>query len=242
MSTTNLRKSITAIACLLLWGATGCQNNADKITPTTEATVQKIDQQIGTAPEKFIGKLNELFTLDMAAAATGYPASEANSSYDKTLQNPTTHSMQYSWEKGRTRSTKVSTMTINTPIDDVIELRWLKVTDRKFFEQQYQNPTAEQLKEADKAVKDALDQKQAAGEINQETKDGAKGLAAELGKNVRWDNVEGIGEAAKWNSKTQELKVFNGQIEFEIRIDLGLSNEAHLTKAKTAAAAILQKL
>lgn len=75
MPTTTLRKSITAIACLLLWGATGCQNNADKTTPTTEATIQKLDQQIGTAPEKFVGKLDELFTLDMAAAATGYAAS-----------------------------------------------------------------------------------------------------------------------------------------------------------------------
>lgn len=242
MYATHLRHCLPAITCLLLWGATGCQDNTAKPPATIEATIQKIDQQIGTTPEKFVGKLDELFTLDMAAAATGYPASEAKSSYDKTLQNPTTHSMQYSWDKGRTRSTKVSTMTINTPIDDVIELRWVKVTDRKTFEQHYQNPTAEQLKEADKAMNDALDQKQAAGEISQNAKESAKGLAAELGKNVRWDNVEGLGEAAKWNPKTQELKVFSGQIEFEIRIDLGLSNEAHLTKAKAAAAAILQKL
>ena len=71
-----MKKLILACVTLLLL-ATSCDGNKNEQKDTLETDLKNVINEHAKVADDFIGKLDELLTLEMAAAASGYPAAEA---------------------------------------------------------------------------------------------------------------------------------------------------------------------
>jgi hypothetical protein len=226
---------ITTLATFILVGCKSdgnSQNTAKKTDVTTEMN-KAVDKTLGKTTTQFDGKLDQLLTLDMAAVATGYKAAEAKAEYSKVLKSPATHSMKYSWKKGRKEYFKQLKEALE--VDDYVELAWVKNTDLNTFKRNYHTPTAEEIEAADKAVNKAMAEKVQSGSITKEQAGLAKDMAKGLGNGLSFTEIPNLGEYAVWNNKDKTLKTYYKGLEFEVRCVV--STDEAVNRAKSIAAA-----
>src|SRR5690606_15609550 len=91
--------------------------------------------------------------LQMASACSGLPSSEAKVDYNKIMTNPEYHSLAYSWKSDRKRVLDISGMKMEVPMNNMVQISWVKESDLKKFTFSYHNPTKEELANAQKAMK-----------------------------------------------------------------------------------------
>jgi hypothetical protein len=138
------------------------------------------------------------------------------------------------------------------PVKNQIELHGLKEGTLKSFKMAHRAPTAEELRQRDRAVNDAFDGKLGNKEINEKLekldkmkvdKATQKGVAQNLGNTfakvaMAYEDVSGLGDAASWNSFERRLYVLDKGVEMSVSVDLSDDNEIN----KKRAIAILKKL
>lgn len=231
---------ITIAFCLLL---ISCKS---KNSTAAETTLNKtIAEAAGETSTNWNGKLTELFTVEMAAAVTGYAQAEAKQDYNQVLKNAATHTLAYRWEKGRSKSIRnpINSKTMEIPTDDFIQLAWVRTTSLQQFKQNYHTPTAEEKANAEQAMKGKLKQMEKEGTISSEQSASAETIATGLGDGLSFTEIHGVGDYAVWNNKQKQLKVFYKELEFEITAEV--SNDEAVNKQKSIEAAkliIQQKL
>ncbi len=229
----------TAIVFCLLLIACKSKNNS-----TAETNLNKvINQTAGESTTDWSGKLTELFTLEMAAAVTGYAPAEAKQDYNQVLKNSSTHSLAYRWEKGRSKAINnpINNKTMEVPADDFIQLAWVRATTLNEFKRNYHTPTAEEKANAEQAMKGKLKQMEQEGAISSEQSAAAENIATGLGDELSFTEVPGVGEYAVWNNKQKQLKVFYKGLEFEITAELASDEVVNKQKSIEAAKLIIQK-
>ena len=69
----------------------------------------------------------------------------------------------------------------------------------------------------------------------------AKMLSETIGFDFEYLEINGIGDAAVWEHKVNDLKVLVGDYQFTVNVDLNKGNDYDLEKAKLIAKAIIQK-
>lgn len=234
-------KKITSTAitlCLLLLSCKSKNNS------TAETKLNKVvNETVGESSADWDGKLTELFTLEMAAAVTGYAQAEAKQDYNQVLKNTATHSLAYRWQKGRSKSISnpINNKTMEIPTDDFIQLAWVRATTLKQFKQNYHTPTAEEKTNAEQAMKGKLKQMEKEGAINSEQSASAETIATGLGDRLSFTEIPGVGDYAVWNNKQKQLKVFYKGLEFEITAELASDEAVNKQKSIEAAKLIIQK-
>jgi hypothetical protein len=190
-------------------------------------------------------KLDNLLTLEQAANLAGLQAGTAKTKYSKVMKNSAYHSVKYAWESDRKKDMSDVGIDMVVPVKNQIELHGLKEGTLKSFKMTYRVPTAEELKQRDKAVNDALDGKSGNKEVNEklETLDKMKvdkatqkGVAQNLGNMfakvaMAYEDVAGIGDAASWNSFERRLYVLDRGVETSISVDLSDDNSINKEKA-----------
>jgi len=72
-------------------------------------------------------------------------------------------------------------------------------------------------------------------------KSSAKMLSETIGFDFEYLEINGIGDAAVWEYKVNDLKVLVGEYQFTVNVDLNKGNDYDLEKAKLIAKAIIQK-
>lgn len=191
----------------------------------------------GLSAEPWKDKLNQLLTLEMAAQVSGYSASEAKENYNQVLKNPETHSVKYSWKKGREGTIKnpVTKADMTVPVNDSIELSWVRDTTLSKFKANYHTPTEEELAQADAAINKKLVKMQDENKIDADQSQMAKGMASSFAEGLSFDEVPDVGDYAVWNNKAKEIKVFYKGLEFQIRVDV--SNDEAVNREKSVEAA-----
>lgn len=231
---------ITIAFCLLL---ISCKS---KNSSAAETTLNKtIAEAAGETSTNWNGKLTELFTVEMAAAVTGYAQAEAKQDYNQVLKNAATHSLAYRWEKGRSKGIRnpINNKTMEIPTDDFIQLAWVRTTTLQQFKQNYHTPTAEEKANAEQAMKGKLKQMEKEGTISSEQSASTETIATGLGDGLSFTEIPGVGDYAVWNNKQKQLKVLYKGLEFEITAEV--SNDEAVNKQKSIEAAkliIQQKL
>ncbi len=193
--------------------------------------------------ETWNGKLNQLLTLEVAANTSDYPAAEAKEEYNQVLKNPGTHSVKYSWEKGRegTIMNPVTKAEMTIPLDDSVELSWVQDTTLKKFKANYHTPTEQELANADAAIDKKLGEMQDEKKISADQSQAAKGMASSLAQGLSYDEVSDVGDYAVWNNKAKELKVFYKGLEFQVRVDVSNDEAVNRQKSVEAAQAIIKE-
>ena len=187
-----------------------------------EPTEQSADQTSGTAhqpADRWTGKLNELLTLEMAANSSGHAAPEAQEKYQKSSANPASHSIKYSWKKGREeiRKDPISGTDVKVPVDDTVEVAWVRDSSLSKFKASYRTPTQQELADAKTVAGEKLDKMKDEGRTDAEQSQAAKAMASTMGQDVSYDQVDGVGDYAVWNNKAKELRVFTQGLEFQVR-------------------------
>ena len=197
----------------------------------------------GQPAEKWNGKLDELLTLEMAAETSGFPSGEAEVDYNKVLKSPETHSVRYGWQKGRVQMIQnpVTKSEMKVPVEDSVELSWVRSTTLDKFKANYHTPTAQELAQADAAIENKVGEMQAEGRVSQQQAESAKGMASSLGKGLSYDEVSGVGDYAVWNNKHKELKVFYQGLEFQVRTVLSDEEAVNREKAVEVAQKIINE-
>lgn len=229
----------TAIAFCFLFIACKSKTNS-----TAETNLNKVaNETVGESTADWSGKLTELFTLEMAAAVTGYAQAEAKQDYNQVLKNTSTHSLAYRWEKGRSKAINnpINNKTMEIPTDDFIQLAWVRATTLKEFKHNYHTPTTEEKANAEQAMKGKLKQMEQEGTINHEQSTSAETIATGLGDGLSFTEITGVGDYAVWNNKQKQLKVFYKGLEFEITAELTSDETVNKQKSIEAAKLIVQQ-
>ncbi len=239
----NSRKLIFATS-FLFFLILSCGNKTDKASVDSNSEkLSEVKQKItsrNNCLEPFHGKPENILTKEMVAKYVDFEGAEVES---KTLAeglNQTELSKDYidmasidfKWYINRQRFKvmfgsihKIKLYKSKTPIDRF----YAKYHNRSPKEQ------AELKKLYDSLVLNSKEVKQKTDKSN------AKMLSEAIGFNFGYLPIDGIGDAAVWEHKVNDLKVLVGDYQFTVHVDLNKGNDHDLEKAKLIAKAIIDK-
>ncbi len=225
------------ILCMLM---VSCNSDTKKETHTNQVNTT-INKAFNSKKNNWNGKLDELFTQEMAAQALGYSIADAKKEYRQIFDNPDTHDLSYIWEMGREKEMNIPHVgKMMMPTDDRIDLQWVKSTTLEDFKNSYRTPTAEELKNAEKAMQERAAQLQKEGKLTPEQAKMATNLGGTLGSDVSYDEVKNVGEYAVWNNKDKNISVFYKGLQFQLYVDVG-DEATNKSKAITLAQKIINE-
>ena len=107
------------------------------------------------------------------------------------------------------------------------------------FERTHRTPTAEELKRLDAAVDKKLGEAEAEGKVNASGREVGKSLANSAMSGIRYSEVEGVGDQARWESKSSQLSVLVDSLKFDLVVAVGDDASENLEGAKVLAKAVL---
>lgn len=229
--------------CLFLLAFTCKEEDKEAVENQLETAIASSG---GKTAEEWKGKLDQFFTLEMAAEATGYDASEATKEYNQVLKSPETHSMQYKWDKGRIEMSDkiknpITGKPMEIPTNDYIEVSWVRNTTLEQFKLNYHTPTQEEIANASKAMKEKMQEMQNAGKATAEQASMANEMASALGEGLSFDEIPNLGTYSVWNNKDKQLKVFFNGLEFQVYANLGAETKNKQACIKAAQLIINQQ-
>lgn len=158
-----------------------------------------------------------LLPLERAAQVASRPAEAAEVDYSKVLKNPEYHSVRYSWQGKRTRKVEVLGREIEVPQPDTVELTGITASTLEAFRRTYRAATdsdaAALNAEIDKSKEKAL-----ATESGKAVAKNVGGMLMQVARAYR--DVEGLGDAASFNSVESTLYVLDRGVKFALNVNL----------------------
>ena len=225
-----------------------CTGDKNENLPLNSLEKEALDlsREAGLKAEDFKDNIDELLTLEMAAQVSGLPANEAEKEHSTIVME----SVKYEWKSDRTKKFEISKGNfMDIPLKNLIELSWVKNTTLEQFKHDYHNPTAEELKNAQAAMDDKMNQLIAEGKASKEQTDQANSIAKGSISKFKVEEVPNLGDYSVFvNSgimgvSTRDLKVFYKGLSFTIQADLSDNIVDNDKKAiETAKLIITQKL
>lgn len=210
-----------------------------------EGEVAEALSDAGIKAEDFKGNINELLTLEMASKVSELPAEAAKT---KHTNFSSLESLKYVWGSNRIR--KVEFMPgkfIDAPLENVIELSWVKNTTLKQFKHDYHNPTPEEIKNAEAAMEKKMTELEAEGKATENQTNTASGIAKSSISKFKVTEVPNLGDysvlvdSGIMGATTRDLKVFYRGLSFTLRVDLSDDMADNDQKAITAARMIIDE-
>ncbi len=231
---------IIAIKSLLISACSGQGGN-------TDANSDQAKNATAINAADFSGKLDELLTLEMAAKISGFEASDAakvhenntHKAFGGTPKPP--RECNYYWENGRIRNVSAGGNTMQVPRKDQVGINGVSNTTLERFQRNY-GPLSDQQKRA--ATKQLEEEASKKGSVDNQSAD-QKMLetGTDMIKNLKAEEISGVGNAAVWYENTNELKVFYNGLIFALVVDI--SDDKNLNKSKSIELAnmiIMEKL
>ncbi|MDD2984857.1 hypothetical protein [Flavobacterium sp.] len=242
-----MKTTIIALVSMFLFAFT-CTGDKKENLPLNSLEKEALDlsREAGLKAEDFKDNIDELLTLEMAAQVSGLPANEAEKEHSTIVME----SVKYEWKSDRTKKFEISKGNfMDIPLKNLIELSWVKNTTLEQFKHDYHNPTAEELKNAQAAMDDKMNQLIAEGKASKEQTDQANSIAKGSISKFKVEEVPNLGDYSVFvNSgimgvSTRDLKVFYKGLSFTIQADLSDNIVDNDKKAiETAKLIITQKL
>jgi len=238
----NYLLALLPISLLIMSYSCGSEEKKNELQGELSTVIEEVSDSKGTKSlDRYTGKLNELLTLEMAAALTGYDPADANEDYNQ-MMSPQYHSIAYTWDRGRTKVMKVGTMSVDIPELDVVQLDGLALTSKKDFEYNNRQLTAEDLKDIDNAMKAELDKQVEGGKLSEDQGEMADDMSKGFLGDLTREPVSGVGEMAVWMPGHYALSVYEDGVTFILRVNLKDDKETCKSKAAMLAKQILAKL
>ncbi len=234
---------IFSVCVTVLLLTTSCNGNKNEQKDSLESDLNNVINEHAKVADDFSGKLDELLTLEMAAAISGYPAAEAKKSPDSDEEKKINKiSVSYTWKKtNRMKEVEVLGRKMDVPRPDVVELSWVKNNTLEGFKKENHNPTADELAQTNVEIDKKAAELNQQGKASKETTDKAAEIGKDAMKNFSVEEVAGVGDYAVFtNTKfagvpVRELKVYYKGLSFTLLVDL--SDDATINDEKAIALA-----
>lgn len=252
---------IIGIAVLLSFSCYSC--SSDNVASSKEAI--KLDAVKNTQSNDpdasgenkclldYASKYDHLLTEEMVLQATNLPKDKLETKYTKVLNNVAYHKMVYKFKLNRKRHVPEVGMDLEMP--EIVSLSGIKAMSARQFEGSYRAMTDEEEANFNEAKKQVLDG-------NSGNKDAEKALEAaakqgmdkkQVGKGVDMVSgvmkkvaeayivVDGLGDAARWNTYTKEMVVLQSGVQFVLHVDVSDDNKKNQSVATELARQLLKK-
>lgn len=201
----------------------------------------------------FQSKYDQLLSEQDILTATGFSKDLMEIKYQKVLKNPEYHEMVYNFKNKRV--SYIPQIKMKAEIKDAISVRSIKPMSLTQFENSYKAVTEEEMQAARDAVNDVAEgnsgdadaeaamQKAKEQNVTDEQVKETSNVLLDTFKEVSegYRVVEGLGDAARWNVKTNELSVLQNGVQFQIMSDVSNDLEKNKSVAIDLAKKILDK-
>jgi hypothetical protein len=192
----------------------------------------------------FAGKLDELLTLELAVQVSGFNALKVIKEHGNNLhsvafggEKKPPRECNYLWENGRQKTVSAGGNSIKANYKDVVGIKSVSNTTLERFKRSYSALTVTNKK--------WLPTNKSKNKVPKTTTDGTTSEAnkqmAEVGtsiiNNLQAEEISGVGEAATWYEKSNELKVFYKGLTFALEVDI--SDDKSLNRSRSIELAIL---
>ena len=186
--------------------------------------------------DDFAGKLDELLTLEMAAKVSGFEASKAIKEHEDKAsavfggEKKPPRECNYLWKNGRIRAITAGGHTINAPYKDKVGIKYVSNTTLERFKQSYGVLTDEQKTAASKKLDEEASKNQPE-QARTETEKKVAEVGTGMIKNLKAEEITGVGDAATWYPNFSELKVLYNGLTFALVTDI--SDDKNLNRNKS---------
>lgn len=198
-------------------------------------------------------KYDQLLTDEMVLNLTGFSKDVLDIKYSKALKNPEYHSISYRFTNKRIG--KPTGMDFEMEVNDEIKLKSIKAMSLNQFKDTYRVVSQQERDVANQTIDDVTDGKSDNEEANDKIKElDERGVSKETTKGVTsimkdafakvgksYANVDGLGDAATWNSYTMDLNVIKDGVQFELMVNVSKDNEENKKMAIEVAKKILDR-
>lgn len=201
-----------------------------------KATVNVALQSDPIKATDFDGKLDELLTLEMASAVTGFDTSKAikehgnktDAIFGSTKKGP--RECSYLWNNGRTRTVKSADKTMNVAWKDKVSIKSVSNTTLERFRRNYGVLTNGEKQVAADKLRTVAGANQPEGPSK-----GADAQMMEVGTDIvavlKAEEIGGVGDAATWYANSNEIKVLYNGLIFALVVDI--SDDPDLNREKS---------
>lgn len=198
-------------------------------------------------------KYDQLLSEEDVLTATDFSRENMKTDYNKVLKNQEYHAFMFKFKNGR--KDQKEGITKGFQVSDVVSVSAIKPMSLSGFEQNYKVISDEEMKVAKDALNDAAERKSGDAEADaavkkaedlnvskeQVKKTGGKIMDAFKEVSKGYKKVENLGDAAVWNTVTNELYVLQNGVKFEIRSDISNDDEKNKSVAIALAKIVLNK-
>jgi hypothetical protein len=183
--------------------------------------------------DKYSGKLDQVLTLEIAAAISGFAAAKAVKEHENKThkvfggkQKPPTE-CNYLWSGSRTRTLTVGGKTVTAPVKDRVGITRLSNTTLERFKRNYSPLTAEQKAAAKKRLAEEAGKRSGGTTADRSVKI----MATDMIDKHQVEVVPGVAEAASWYPDSNELRVFYRGVTFSVVVDV--SDDTRINRQKS---------
>ncbi len=198
-------------------------------------------------------KYDQLLTEEMVLDATGFSKDVIKIKYSKALKNPEYHSVSYRFANKRIG--KVKEVGIEMELNDDVVLKSIKPLSLNQFKDTYRVVSQQERDLANQKIDDAVEGRSEDPEANAKIKEldkmgvdkkttkGAANMIKDAFSNVAksYRNVEGLGDAATWNTHTNTLNVLQNGVQFELYVEVSNEQEKNRKVAIDIAGKLLDR-
>ena len=221
---------------ILLFFSCGNSSSKNKNNLKSDILTEKISKTIknNNCLENYYGKPEELLTKDLVSKIVdfGGAAVDIAKVSEQIIKDKDFAQVNCKWKIGRQRHI------VRLKQISKIKLYKSKTSIDRFYAKYHTRTPKEQAelkKLYDSLVLNNPDVK------TKTNKSSAKMLSETIGFNFEYLEINGIGDAAVWEHKVNDLKVLVGDYQFTVNVDLNKGNDYNLEKAKLIAKAIIEK-
>ena len=216
------------LASIISFLTFACSENSDKVETEKELVNSSSEQSNpsggGDCIAQFHGKPGDLLTIDIVSKYVSYEGIEPETSIPPiSVEDYAT--VNFKWKIGRTRHV--------VRLQKILKMKLYNMTPVERFYSKYHTKSEDEIAETqeiyDTEVKD---------KVNNETADV---LSDAIGVSFEYVKIEGLGDAAVWEHKVNNLIVLVGEYQFTVNVDLEKDNAYDLEIAKKLAQAIIDK-
>ncbi len=220
---------------MILFLSISCGKSSDKASSASSLKEKSTSKSSDNCLEPYYAKPENIFSKEMVAKYVDFQGSEVEYLTLAEKLNQEELSKGYLGIASVDAEWKINGQKHNVSLGSISKVNLYKsktLVDR--FYSKYHTRTPEEQAALTKALDKEVEKKT--------TDENAKNVTDGIGMNFKYLKIDGLGDAAVWEQKVNDLKVLVGNYQFTVHVKLNQGNDFDLEKAKLIAQAVIDKV
>ena len=241
-----MKNALLCVCIILALASCGGDDSGEQVAGAVKASkageVAAQKDQKSSCIADYIDKPCELLTQQVVSESYALFTGQA-----EPVQELLTHSCIYSWESGgRMTTMKIGANKYDVPVDNEIAIKWIKEVSIKDNVKRFKNAhralSKEELARIAEVTQKEIEKRSA--DMSESQKKMVSGMGKGMGSSMKYSQVDGVGSAAAWGTVSKvippSLKVLDGDVEFEIAVNISDDDLQNQKVAGFVAKAVIQ--